>query len=55
MNGDLLLGIVRILEMLGVGLMISVLDRPENPLQVLGEFLLQRSRDLEAVKQESAA
>ncbi|KAM0799240.1 hypothetical protein BDR22DRAFT_855877 [Usnea florida] len=30
-------------------------DQPENPLQVLGEFLLQRSRDLEGVKQESAA
>ena len=28
--------------------------RPENPLQVLGEFLLQRSRDLEGVKQESS-
>lgn len=41
--------------MLGVGLMIAVLYRPENPLQVLGEFLLQRSRDLEGVKQESAA
>lgn len=27
--------------------------RPENPLQVLGEFLLQRSKDLEGVKQES--
>ena len=27
--------------------------RPENPLQVLGEFLLQRSRDLEGVKLES--
>lgn len=28
-------------------------DQPENPLQVLGEFLLQRSKDLEGVKQES--
>lgn len=27
--------------------------RPENPLQVLGEFLLQRGKDLEGVKQES--
>ena len=29
------------------------LYRPENPLQVLGEFLMQRSKDLEGVKQES--
>ena len=29
--------------------------RPENPLQVLGEFLLQRSKDLEAVKQENTS
>ena len=27
--------------------------RPDNPLQVLGEFLIQRGKDLEGVKQES--
>lgn len=34
-------------------MMVCYVHRPENPLQVLGEFLLQKSRDLEGVKQES--